>query len=368
VIVGGSLVGQCAALALSRDGWNVIVLERSPGELTGGTGIGIDRQLLASVTGIDADNLPIINVGFAATAWGLVRGALNSELQHHPRVTVRAGNRVVDVRVNEIRRDVVVQTTEGEFRADLVLGADGYSSIVRRFVSPDQPDAAYSGYLLWRGLVDERQIPRGFTDHEIYFTEHVTTLSRLVTFGVPGSDGDARPGHRRGSFTWFDTGHTQLLRISGKLEGEIVKGTLTGDNTPDHTIAELQHLAQRWPTPWSRAINRSLDRRDFIGTPISEYLPPRLVRGPVALVGDAAHVVSPITGAGFHHGLLDVQALTTALRTKADQSVNDSLSHYQQRRLGPARRLATQSQHWSRAYVSLSARRLLRPEVSWHSA
>lgn len=364
MIVGGSLVGQCAALALSRDGWRVIVLERTPTEPSAGTGIGIDRRLLASVTGVDADTLPIIDVGFAATAWALIRAALNNELRHHPCVTVLAGQRAVDVLVDESRHDVIVQTTEGELGADLLLGADGYGSTVRRFVSPDRPDAVYSRYMLWRGLTDEREIPGGFTEHEIGFAEHVTNRSRLVTFGVPGSDGGTRPDRRRGSFSWFDTSRTQLLRRSGKLDGDIVRGTLTGDNTPDHTIAELRHLAREWPTPWSQAVDRSLDRRDFIGTPISEYLPLRLVRGPVALLGDAAHVVSPITGAGFHHGLLDVQALAAALRSTPNRPVRDSLSHYQQQRMGPARRLVAQSQHWSRAYVR-SARHAL-AEASGH--
>lgn len=339
---------------MSRDGWRVTIVERSSAELSGGTGISIDRRLLASVTGVDASRLPVVHVGFPATAWGLLQAALRNELQQRPGVSVRAGCRVLEVRMEENRDEAVVRTTAGDLRADLVVGADGYGSIVRRFVAPEHPQATYSGYLLWRGLIDERQVPGGFAQRDIDFNEHSAGSARLVTFGVPGRDGDTRPGRRRGSFTWFDTSRTQLLRQSGKLNGDVVVGTLTGDVTPGDTISELRHLARRWASPWRHAIDRALDRRDFIGTPVAEYLPSQLVRQCAALIGDAAHVVSPITGAGFHNGLLDVQALTAALRTAPPGRIHQALSRYQQRRIHPARRLVAQSQQWSRAFVSSS--------------
>ncbi len=86
---------------------------------------------------------------------------LSKELQQRPGVRVRAGHRVLEVRMEENRNEAVVRTTDGDLRADLVVGADGYGSIVRRFVAPEHPHATYSGYLLWRGLIDERQVPGG---------------------------------------------------------------------------------------------------------------------------------------------------------------------------------------------------------------
>jgi 2-polyprenyl-6-methoxyphenol hydroxylase-like FAD-dependent oxidoreductase len=351
VIVGGSLAGSCAGLALSRAGWQVTILERSSAELLGGTGISIDRALLTAVTGVDASTLPVVHVGFPATAWGLLRAVLSEELRQRPGVRVRTGQRVLEVRMEENGNEVVARTADGDLRADLLVGADGYSSVVRRFVAPARPHAAYSGYLLWRGLIDEEQVPGGFTERDIAFAEHSAAPARLVTFGVPGRDGDTRPGRRRGSFTWFDTSRSQLLRQSGKLSGDVVTGTLTGGDASSDTVTELRQLARRWPSPWRHAIDQALARRDFIGTPVAEYLPPQLARGSAALIGDAAHVVSPITGAGFHNGLLDVQALTSALQAAPPEHIRQALGHYEQRRLPPARRLVTQSQQWSRTYA-----------------
>ena len=185
VVVGGSLAGQCAALALSRDGWRVTVLERSSTKPSGGTGIGIDRRLLSSVTGAKASALPVIDRGFQQTAWGLVLAVLVKELRQRPSVTVRTGQNVLDVRMDKSGHDVVVRSARGEIRADLVVGADGFGSVVRRFVAPERPDAIYSGYMLWRGLIDEQQIPGGFAERDIDFVEHFAPTARLVTFGDP---------------------------------------------------------------------------------------------------------------------------------------------------------------------------------------
>jgi 2-polyprenyl-6-methoxyphenol hydroxylase-like FAD-dependent oxidoreductase len=351
VVVGASLAGQSAALALSRDGWHVTVLERASARPSGGTGIGIDRSLLTSVTGAKGA-LPVIDATFEQTTWGLVRAVLVKELRQRVNVRVRTGQNVLSVTMDKSRHGVVVRSADSEIRADLVIGADGFSSVVRHFVEPEQPEAIYSGYLLWRGLIDEQGIPGGFSAGDIDFAEYSASTARLVTFGVPGRDGDTRPGHRRGSFSWFDRGRTQLLRTLRLLDRDVVVGTLSGRDVPSQIVAELSDYARRhWPSPWDYAIDQNLLRREFIGTPITEHLPLRLVRDVVALIGDAAHVVSPVTGAGFHNGLLDIQALTSALRNTPRGEVQPALRKYEQQRLQPARMLVSQSQQWSRSYV-----------------
>jgi 2-polyprenyl-6-methoxyphenol hydroxylase-like FAD-dependent oxidoreductase len=87
------------------------------------------------------------------------------------------------------------------------------------------------------------------------------------------------------------------------------------------------------------------------GTPIAEYVPTRLVAGRVALVGDAAHVSSPMTGSGFHYSLLDVLSLRQALAGAAGgEAVAPALTQFERARLVDDRRLALYGQRWSRAY------------------
>lgn len=54
VIVGGSLVGLCTALALARAGVAVTVLERSRPHPQYGGGLAVDGEQLARVTGVTA--------------------------------------------------------------------------------------------------------------------------------------------------------------------------------------------------------------------------------------------------------------------------------------------------------------------------
>lgn len=76
------------------------------------------------------------------------------------------------------------------------------------------------------------------------------------------------------------------------------------------------------------------------------------MRGSVALIGDAAHAVSPVTGAGFQNGLLDIRALSAALAGRPPDEVPGALERYQRARLEPARGLVTTSREWSRAFAS----------------
>jgi len=53
----------------------------------------------------------------------------------------------------------------------------------------------------------------------------------------------------------------------------------------------------------------ALSRAGADVTPIAEYVPDRLVNGRLALVGDAAHVPTPMTGCGFSASLDDAEAI-----------------------------------------------------------
>ena len=100
----------------------------------------------------------------------------------------------------------------------------------------------------------------------------------------------------------------------GLLDGETVHGSLAPGALPGPVRERLaEFAAANWPSPWREALTLALETGTVFGTPIVHYQPKRLVRGRVALAGDAAHAASPMVGGGFRQGLYDVGALARTL-------------------------------------------------------
>jgi 2-polyprenyl-6-methoxyphenol hydroxylase-like FAD-dependent oxidoreductase len=360
LVVGGSLSGLCAALALAADGAEVVVFERDRDLGAGGAGLGVERSLLERVTdaspfgAADVPALPVITSNRDSTAWMLIYRWLRSVIDRRPRITLHYGVEATQVRADASGATVV--TPAGIFAADLVIGADGYRSIVRRNVAPDRPDATFAGYMLWRGLVEETALPA-----QAPRPSRVPSVSvewkgayRLVAYYVPGADGSIEPGRRRISFAWYDPFQDDLLRKTGTVVDGAVRYSIVPSAVPDDLTDTLQNLArQLWPDPWRSAVQVALRAGRCFGTPIAEYVPTRLIAGCMTLIGDAAHVSSPMTGSGFHYALLDVLSLRQALAgVTGGEAVTPALAQFERARLADDRQLALYGQRWSRDYLA----------------
>jgi 2-polyprenyl-6-methoxyphenol hydroxylase-like FAD-dependent oxidoreductase len=358
VVVGGSLVGLSAAIALSRLGISVTVLERSPSRaVDGGGGLGVDVALLQQVTGIDTEPPVVHGTDRDTTAWHLLQGWLEDHALRRGGVTLRRGTQVTAVRPGGVAENALARTGDGgEYGADLVIGADGARSTVRASVDPDDRDARYAGVLLWRTLVDERALPAGVAlppagepSREVYAGPY-----RLVTYLVPGAAGETAVGHRRLNLVWYDPEQRDLLHDRGLLEGETVHGSLAPGTLPGPVRERLATFAAaNWPSPWREALALALASGTVFGTPIVHYRPRRLVHGRAALAGDAAHAASPMVGGGFREGLYDVAALAGLMAGLArPAAVPGALARYQDLRLGPAVRHVAVSERATAAYLA----------------
>jgi 2-polyprenyl-6-methoxyphenol hydroxylase-like FAD-dependent oxidoreductase len=363
VVVGGSLVGLSAAIAVSRLGAEVTVTEQSPARaVDGGGGLGVDVALLREVTGIDADPPVLHGIDRDGTAWHLLQGWLEEHAARLPGVSVLRGRQVTAVTPGGRDRGATVRTAQGDtFAADLVVGADGARSTVRATVDPGRPDGRYAGVLLWRTLVDERAMPPSVTlpaagepAREVYAGPY-----RLVTYPVPGPGGETAVGQRRLNLVWYDPEQSDLLHETGLLDGQTVHGSLAPGALPAPVRRRLADFAAaRWPSPWREALAVALEAGTVFGTPIVQYKPARLVAGRVALAGDAAHAASPMVGGGFRQGLYDVRALTGALTaaTSPDE-VPGALARYERARLGAAIRHVVGSEQETADYLAHAATR-----------
>jgi 2-polyprenyl-6-methoxyphenol hydroxylase-like FAD-dependent oxidoreductase len=362
-IVGGSLCGLTFALACAKQGIASRVLERSDaGDRTGGA-LGIDRALLARATGLDpridgdVPSIPVITSYREATSWQAIFSWLRSQALRSSEIAL---TEAVDVReVTQSIETATANTMDGhQVNSAAIVGADGYRSIVRAAISPGHLYATYAGCMLWRGLVDEREMPTGTrwprNDQGGGFM--AADGYRLIAYPVPGRDGSIQAGERQISFAWYDPTQSELLERTGCLSpsGHVVR-SLSPQDVPSAAHDEMLVLAKRiWPEPWRTAVKYALEHQQVCGTPIVEYLPERICRGRLAILGDAAHVASPMTGRGFVTGILDAEALAQSLKQVFNPphvEVPLGLDRYESARLKGAQELVSTSMKWSREFL-----------------
>jgi 2-polyprenyl-6-methoxyphenol hydroxylase-like FAD-dependent oxidoreductase len=346
IVVGGSLSGLSVAIALARLGHQIAVFERAT-SFSGGAGLGVDVSLLRAVTG-DSGSPAVIHGNRMSSSWYIVRAWLLEVASRTVGLTLHEGVEMTSC--TETPETVIVKTSQGTEEAEMVVGADGYRSVVRASVDPAHYEATYAGYMLWRGMCREDQMPANTRWPDGFVDVQYTKRYRLVAYAVPGPDGSLVPGRRQISWAWYDPGQRELLERHHCLAGDLVIGTLSGDRFGEALKTHLIGEAERsWPSPWREAIMATMRAGDPFATPIAEYVPNHLVTNRIAIVGDAAHVATPMTGSGFRYGLLDVLALSRSLSESED--VPQALRRFEDERLSDDRGLVLSGRSWGKQYL-----------------
>jgi 2-polyprenyl-6-methoxyphenol hydroxylase-like FAD-dependent oxidoreductase len=172
IIVGGSMAGMLAGNILIRQGWDVEILERSREGLEArGAGIVPQRSLLAALARAGVTVRPGIGIrivkrvaydragaAFAthhynqyATSWSLLYNLLRDAF---PAQNFHAGRNVTSI-VWSSDGAAAILDDGGRLEGDLLIGADGMRSVVRRALFPTV-EPHYVGYLAWRGMLSAR--------------------------------------------------------------------------------------------------------------------------------------------------------------------------------------------------------------------
>ncbi|MEV6062906.1 FAD-dependent monooxygenase [Nocardia asteroides] len=349
MIIGGSLGGLTTALALAARGRQVTVVERTSGRTQRGvailvSGAGLRRALGAQAGEIVAERLGPASMrqGVYPHSWWDVFSALRAAADAEPLITVRENVRIVEV--GQDGSGAWARAEDGtRWTADVLLGADGYRSVVRRYVDAARPVAAYAGYVVWLGQAD---LPAEFADRVGGPDFFSGARDMLAVYPLIDRDG----GTTRYGWGWFDPHHTSLFQRIGAIDGIEVTHTPRVDAIPDDVYAEMIRTAEtRWQEPWRTGVVEAFRARDVVATPITEYLPRRVVNGRVGVLGDAAHAQTPMTGAGFEEAVADAVALAEAL-DGAD--AEPGLERYESMRLAGMRGRVSAGQSFSRSLVT----------------
>ncbi|MEV4152936.1 FAD-dependent monooxygenase [Nocardia salmonicida] len=348
LIVGGSLGGLTTALALAASGRAVTVLERTGGRTQRGVAILVSGASLRRALGSRAREIVGKALGPASMrqgvyphSWWDVYSALRDAADAEPLITVVENAHVAEVGQNDAAAWARVE--DGSvWTTDVLLGADGYRSVVRRQVDSARPVADYAGYVVWLGQSELSQSYVERVGGPDFFSGED---DMLAVYPLIDRDG----GVTRYGWGWFDPHHTSLFRRIGAIDGAEVKYTPRVNAVPGEVYDEMIRAAEtRWPEPWRTGVVEAFRARDVVATPITEYLPHRVVNGRIGVLGDAAHAQTPMTGAGFEEAVADAVALAEALD---GVGAEQGLERYEAARLAGMRSRVSAGQSFSRSFA-----------------
>ena len=296
IIVGGGIGGLASALALTRHGWEVEVLEQAAEFAEVGAGLSLwpnglralealgvgepvrERALLAGRAGIrdpagrwlSRTDTTELERRYGPTAM-IHRASLLAVL----RAAMPEGSLRNGITVTRARPDGTVTSSCGESRADLIVGADGMHSVVRTSIWPDAPAPRYAGYTAWRMITPP--------------------------VSVDGSSESWGPGQRFGCAPLPD-GRIYCFATANATEG-----------APGGGLPALRSRFGSWHHPIPALLDAA--NQDAVLHNDLYELPPlkTYTAGKAVLAGDAAHAMTPNLGQGACQALEDAAVLAKSL-------------------------------------------------------
>jgi len=336
-IAGGSLGGLFAAVLLYDAGHDVTVYERSKNGLEGrGAGLVGQREILEILRAIGCEHVAHVGVVaheriYLARNGQVVTRHQTPQLQISWDVLFRSFRERLPTERYILDRHVVeagertgsssLRLADGTIASpDLVVGADGIGSVVREAVVAGSTSPVYAGYIAYRGLYPEALLPKRATDTLLdRFAFYDADGSHALGYLVPGADGSLQPGSRRYNWVWY----RRMRQSDGSLARALTDASdtthqfsLPAGAMADDARDDLRCSAEReLPPQFADAV--AAEGSPFIQA-IFDYVAPTMVRGRVALLGDAAFIVRPHTAMGVAKAAGDALALNDVLRKESN--------------------------------------------------
>ncbi|OMB90508.1 FAD-dependent oxidoreductase [Mycobacterium colombiense] len=328
LVVGAGVAGISVARGLLRDGHDVTVFERRPDLRAAGGAVTIwsNGETVLSQLGVDMDGagrrlasvravtssghrLATLDVTTMARRLGASirmvprRVLVDRLLDGFPAERIRCNSRVIALAGTG--NGVRVNFGDGTVaEGDVLIGADGLHSVVRECVGAQ--GARPTGWCSWQGLAAVPEI--------------ADSDAALMIIGAHGNLG-LWPAGGTDVQWWFDLPWSyDFVRPQRPIE--LIRSHFSG---------------------WSDAVDRvlaTLTDDDLARSPFPHFRHPipRAGRGPVTLLGDAAHTMPPTLAQGTNQALLDTMVLCKALadlrrgKNGRDSDVSRALRWYEKTR------------------------------------
>lgn len=343
LVIGGGFSGMMAAICLQQRGVSVDLVEIDKDWRTYGAGIslhGATYRLLQQLGLMDAyrevgatcgsvqmrgpqDQIlaeipaPALGPGLPGNG-GIMRPELARILAE--KVRAEGVNVLLGLTFSGIDKDSgVVSLSDGSAgKYDVIIGADGFSSAVRKALYPEAPQPRYVGQAVWRAVV-----PRP------------TEIPTLTMWMGP---------KLKAGINHVSDSQSYLFLTEDRPVNERVPA--------DSFVTVLKALLGKFPSPVLTKVAEGLSEDSQINyRPLENLMLPRpWSRGRVVLIGDAAHATTPHMAAGAVLGMEDGLVLAEAIA--ANDSLSNALTAFEGRRYERCRMVVENSARLSEIEVT----------------
>ncbi len=194
---------------------------------------------------------------------------------------------------------ICARFTDGtEIGCDLLIGADGIQSTLRRLYWP-ACKPVYAGYIAWSGMVEEARVSPA--THRTLFSRYAFCQppgEHMLGYAIAGADGDDRPDRQRYNIVWYRPAEAEgeLRRLMTDAEGRhhplgIPPGLIRSEAVDELRAAARANLAPQF------AEMVGLVETPFFQSIVDTEVP-SMVSGRAVLLGDAAFMARPHCGMG----------------------------------------------------------------------
>lgn len=354
IVIGGSIGGLSAGLTLACKNYDVEIYEKSPGEMKSrGAGLVIQPDLMRYLTehnispkevfGVPATERQYLNEAgqvvmkhgndTSFTSWDYIYRQLKDAF---PAEKYHFDQRAVEIVQDE--QKMQVRFANGAVKeCDLLVGADGYGSVVRRTFLPAS-NVDYAGYIAYRGLVEEADLGVDFVNfYAGKFTLFQGADTHILSYLVPGANGELEPGKRRLNWVWYvNKTETELRKVLLDKNGQPRRWAIPAGFLSDENVSSLREKAvAELPEISARMVLKTVT--PFVQV-VVDLAVPQMVFGRACIIGDAAFVVRPHTASGTSKAYNDAISLATSLSYHTD-AIESAVQHWQYEQIRSARQI-----------------------------